>query len=193
MQAENPKLRVFGWARRFATSPPCITKEDVAMQMAVQVEFPHSTAVAVCSEGHVLCWRIEDGKEVPVDKVYIETRGHQSKGIVTRADSVDPFQAMSLALDSATLCAPATGHSKRRGQQIARAVKASSRIGESRKRTEAAFVDALAALWMCYLLACVFTLYVCVLLALCVLPAGFAEASEDSEEGRRGRTATGSP
>ena len=47
MQAENPKLRVFGWARRFATSPPCITKEDVAMQMAVQVEFPHSTAVAV--------------------------------------------------------------------------------------------------------------------------------------------------
>ena len=180
VQAENPKLRVFGWARRFATSPPCITKEDVAMQMAVQVEFPHSTAVAVCSEGHVLCWRIEDGKEVPVDKVYIETRGHQSKGIVTRADS-------------ATLCAPATGHTKRRRQQIVRATKANSRIGESRKRTEAAFVDALAALWMCYLLACVFTLYVCVLLALCVLPAGFAEASEDSEEGRRGRTATGSP
>jgi hypothetical protein len=175
---ENSELQIFGWARRH-NGQICLSKEDFAMQTAMEQIYPTNLAVAVCSEGSMLSWRMKDGIDVRVDDVYYENRGPQSKGMVMRqAAAADP--AADLPPGGGRV--PETRRSKR-----ARAAfeKASSSIDDTSQ--EPTVVDPPVALWMCYLLACVFTLCVCVLLALFFLPAGFEEASEVSSRGSASR------
>jgi hypothetical protein len=174
--SEHPHLRVFGWARRHI-GQVCLGKEDFAMQMAMEKIYPTNLAVAVCSEGNMVSWRLKDGCEEPVHNVYYETRGSQSKGMVMRQTAADPEVMLFTALNSSITAMPETSRSKRARQAVEKSSKLIDIVSQ-----EPAVVDALVVLWMCYLLACEFTLCVCVLLALFILPAG-CEASEDSSRG----------